>query len=191
MKNILLCFAAVGTLAACTYAHPAQSPQLTFDQYTAISLNAQNVTVQDTPLNPNDVADVSGQFVLSPYEAIKRYSANRFQSSGAQGGEFTLAIDDSRIHFRQIDQDSKVLKWADIGQQDEYSLFLQVRVIAQPGGFNGRQITTIKMNRTLIMPSSVTLADREMRQTKFLEQLISDLDKRVLEALEQTPAIKN
>jgi pantothenate synthetase len=65
-----------------------------------------------------------------------------------------------------------------------------VRVTAQPSGFNGRQSTTIKFDRTLVMPSSVTLAERDMRQTKFLEQLISDLDKRVNEAVDQTPAIR-
>jgi hypothetical protein len=37
----------------------------------------------------------------------------------------------------------------------------------------------------------VTLAEREMKQVQFLEQLVSDVDKRVNESLDQTPAIRN
>lgn len=191
MKNILLSFAAIGTLAACTYAHPNASPQLTFSQYTPMNLNAQNVGVEEAYIQPNDPQDVSGQFVLAPSEAIKRYAANRFHSSGATTGSFSVVIEDARVHMRQIDQRNKVLEWSGVGKEDEYRLMMQLRVVAQPDGFNGRQSTTIKMDRTLIMPSSIDLAERELRQTQFLEKLISDVDARVEEAIAQTPAIKN
>jgi hypothetical protein len=67
---------------------------------------------------------------------------------------------------------------------------LQLRVVSQPAGFAGRQSTTIKMDRTLVMPSSVTLAEREKRQTEFLERMIADVDKRVSEAMDHTPALR-
>ncbi len=190
MKSRLLGFAAVCVLGACTYAHPEQSPQLTFSQFAPIVLNAQNVGIQEGYRGVSDAQDVSGQFVLAPSEAVKRYAANRFRAGNAPDGAFTIAIDDARLHLRQIDQKNSVLKWAEVGKQDEYHLFLVVRVLTQPSGFNGQQTTTIRMDRTLVMPSSVNLAEREMRQTKFLEQLITDLDKRVNDAIDQTPAIR-
>jgi hypothetical protein len=190
MKKSLMAFAAVAVLAACTNMHPEPSPQLTFANYAPQTLNVQSSDVVEAYQNPNDPQDVSGQFVLAPSEAIKRYAANRFRAGGSPGGSFTISIQDARVHVRQIDQNSKVLKWADVGTEDEYHLFMTLLVTAAPDGFNGRQNTTIKMDRTLVMPSSVTLAEREMRQTKFLEKLIADVDARVTEAMDQTPAIR-
>lgn len=190
MKKTLMIFAAVAALSACTYAHPEQAPQLTFSQYAPMNLNVQSADVQEAYSTPNDPEDISGQFVLAPSEAVKRYAANRFHSSGAADGNFTLVLEDARVHVRQIKQDSKVLKWADVGTEDEYRVLLQLKVVSQPSGFQGRQNSTIKMDRTLVMPSSVTLSEREDKQTAFLEKLIDDVDKRIQEALDATPAIR-
>jgi hypothetical protein len=190
MKKTLMICAAVAALSACTYAHPEQSPQLTFANYAPTTLNVQSVDVQEAYTNPNDPEDVSGQFVLAPSEAVKRYASNRFSSGGSPSGSFTIVIEDARVHVRQIAQNNKVLKWADVGTEDEYRTILQLKVILQPDGFNARQSTTIKMDRTLIMPSSVTLKEREEKQTAFLEKLIGDVDARITEAMDQTPAIR-
>ena len=195
MKNRFLLYSAIASLglfyvSGCTTAHPTQSPQLTFENYAPISLNVLATNIQESYKNKIDEKDVSGQFVLAPSEAIKKYAQNRFKAAGAGDGQFTIDIQESFVHMRQIEQKNVVLEWADVGKEDEYRIYIQVNVVAQPPGFKGRQSTTIKMDRTLIMPSSVTLAQREMRQTKFLETLISDLDKRVNDAIDQTPAIR-
>jgi hypothetical protein len=190
MKNIFLAFTAMATLAACTVAHPVASPQLTFANYTPIPLNVQSADVAESFKSKTVQGDISGQFVLAPSEAVKRYGANRFKGGVGADGQFTLDIQDSFVTVKQIEQKNKVLGWSGVGKEDEYRVYLQVQVVAQPSGFNGRQSTTIKFDRTLVMPASVTLAEREMRQTRFLEKLISDLDARVNEAIDQTPAIR-
>ena len=191
MKKILMTAAAVALLVGCANTNASTAPQLTFAHFTPISLNVQSSGVTEAYTNPNDPNDVSSQFVLAPSEAIKRYAANRFKASGAGNGQFTIEIQDSRVHIREIKQQSKVLAWADAGTEDEYHLYLTLRVISAPSGFNGNQSTTIKMDRTLVMPSKVTLAEREMRQVKFLEKLVTDVDGKINEALELTPAIRN
>lgn len=195
MKKILMTAAAVavlaGGVAACANRGASTAPQLTFANYAPLTLNVQSSNVTEAYTNPNDPDDVSSQFVLAPAEAIKRYAANRFRASGTGNGQFTIEIQDSRVHLRQIKQQSKVLAAMDAGTEDEYHVWLQLRVISTPSGFNGSQSTTIKMDRTLVMRSSVTLAEREMKQVQFLEQLVSDVDKRVNESLDQTPAIRN
>ena len=190
MKNKLLCFAALATLAACSNMHPEPTPQLTFANYTPQRLNVQASIVEEAYEQPNDPQDISGQFVLAPSEAVKRYAANRWQAGQNGDGQFAITIQDARVHVRQIDQQNKALAWSGVGKEDEYRVIVKLLVTSQPNGFQGKQSTTIKMDRTIVMPSSVTLAEREMRQTKFLEQLISDIDKRINETLDQTPAIR-
>lgn len=190
IKHVLMTAAAVAVLSACTVAHPAPAPQLTFANFQPVNLNVQAAKVEDAYTQPNDPQDVSGQFVLPPSEAVKRYAANRFHAEGAGNGQFVISIKDARVHMRQITQDSKVLKWADVGTEDEYHVWLALDVVSQPSGFGGRQTTSIKFDRTLVMPSSVTLEERDLRQTQFLEKLIADADSRISDALDQTPAIR-
>lgn len=194
MKKILMTAAAVAVIAgftACANTNVSTAPQLTFANYGPINLNVQSTDVIEAYTNPNDPQDVSSQFVLAPSEAVKRYAANRFHASGAPDGRFTIEIQDSRIHLRQIKQESKVLAAMDAGTEDEYHVWLTLKVISAPSGFQGSQSTSIKMDRTLVMKSSVTLAEREMKQVKFLEELIASVDQRINDSLEQTPAIRN
>lgn len=193
MRKTLLSAVALGVLAVagCTNITASPAPQLSFENYVPQSLNVASVGVEDAYIMPNDTQDVSGQFVVSPADAVKRYAAKRFQARGAGNGFFTIAIEDARVHFRQIDQENKTLKWADIGKEDEYRVMLQLRVTPQPDGFNGRMgATTIKMERTLIMKSGVTLEEREDKQIAFLEKLIADVDAKIQTALDSTPAIR-
>lgn len=193
MRKTLLGAVALGVLAVagCTNIAASPAPQLSFENYTPQSLNVASVGVEDAYILPDDKQDVSGQFVVSPAEAVKRYAAKRFQARGAGNGFFTIAIEDARVHFRQIEQQNKTLKWADIGTEDEYRVFLQLRVTPQPDGFNGRMgPTTIKMERTLIMKSGVTLEEREDKQIAFLEKLIADVDAKIQTALDAAPAIR-
>lgn len=195
MRKILMTAAAVavlaGGVAACANTNVSTAPQLTFSNYQPVTLNAGRVESVEAFTVANDPDDVSGQFVVAPAEAVKRYAANRFRSGGSTDGQLTIAIEDSRVHLRQIKQESKVLAAMDAGTEDEYRVFLVLKVIAAPSGFQGKQETTIRMDRTLVMRSSVPLAEREMRQIRFLEQLIADVDARIGDALDQTPAMRH
>lgn len=195
MKKILMTAVSVailaGGVAACANTNVSTAPQLTFSNYQPVNLNVGTADVVEAYTNPNDPDDVSSQFVVAPAEAIKRYAVNRFRASGGGDGRFTIMIEDSRVHLRQIKQQSKVLAAMDAGTEDEYRVMLVLKIVSAPSGFQGKQETRIKMDRTLIMRSSVPLAEREMRQIRFLEQLISDVDARIGETLDQTPAIRN
>lgn len=190
MKKSLLVMAAVAVLAACASHQGVPGPQLTFANFQPVMLNVQSAAVDEQYLQPNDPQDVSSQFVVAPSEAVKRYAARRYQATGTGTGLFTLVLEDARIHMRQINQDNKVLNWSGVGKEDEYHLYLQLKVVTTPDGMQGRSTTTIKMDRTLVMPSSVTLADREMRQVQFLEKLMADVDVKITDALDATPSIR-
>lgn len=193
MKKSLLgaCALAVLAVAGCSNITASPAPQLTFSNYQTQSLNVASATVEEAYIMPNDNQDVSSQFVIAPSEAVKRYAAKRFAAKGSGNGFFTIAIEDARVHLRQIDQQNKALQWSGVGKEDEYHVYLQLRVTPQPDGFTGRMgATTIKMDRTLVMPSSVTLAEREIKQVQFLEKLIADVDVKIQGALDAAPAIR-
>ncbi len=192
MKKALLGACALALLAGAGCANNAgpPAPQLTFAQYQPIVLNVQSAGVSEQYINPNDPQNMASQFVVPPAEAIKRYAAQRYRALPASSGNFDIVIEDARVHMRQIAQESRVLEWSGVGQEDEYRLILQLRVTPQPEGTLRVSPSTIKMERTLVMPSSVTLAEREQRQIEFLEKLIADLDVKMGEVLSSVPSIR-
>lgn len=177
-------FAAVAVLAACssTNMDGRPAPKMAFENLTPVSLRVEKV---DFVMNYNpgaDAQDISGRFAISPTEAMRRYTASRYQ---AVGGENTLrvTVEQASMHLRQIQQKNSALKWADIGTEDEYELNMTVRAVpVRPDRTEGTSAQW-KFRRTLVMPQSVSLADREKRQLAFMEKLISDVDASMMPAL--------
>lgn len=195
MKKTLMSVAAIAILAgaaACTsYTFGGDpTPQLTFANYQPVQLNVARTAVEEAYIMPNDPEDISGQFVVAPAEAVKRYAANRFQARGASDGDFTLTIEDARVHMTVLKEDNRVLKWSGVGQEDEYRVFLKVKVTPRPDHVVRAPSTSIRMERTLVMPSSTTLGSREMKQVTFLEKMIADMDAKIMQLLDETPSIR-
>lgn len=192
MKKIMMTVAAMALLTGCTTSSPGgmPAPQLTFANYAPIRLNVQSSAVEEAYVNPNDPRDISGQFVISPAEAIKRYAEKRFQATGTGNGQFSIRIEDARVHLNEIPQNNKVLKWSGVGQEDQYTLYLRLNVTPLPDGVLRSPSTIVRMERTLVMPSSVSIEEREMRQVRFLEKLMTDVDAAIQKAIEETPGIK-
>lgn len=166
------------------------APRMTFENYAPIALHVQNINVVEKYEIANDPQDVSSQFVISPSDAVKRYAARRFSGNGMGNGQFNIEIEDARVHMNQIAQNNKVLSWSGVGQEDQYRVFLRLKVTPVPDQVSANASTIIKHERTLVMPSSVTLAEREKRQQEFLETLIADVDKNIVSLLDQVPAMR-
>lgn len=181
--QILSAVAALSLLAGCssTNLDGRPMPEFAYQTMRPVALNVNSV---DFVLNYNpgaDPQDVSGRFVISPTEALRRYTAQRYT---AAGGTQTLRImvDDASMRLREIKQKNSALKWADIGTEDEYELNMTVRVL--PVRSDGTEGTSMqwKFRRTLVMPQSVSLVEREKRQVEFLDKLIADIDASMVKA---------
>lgn len=189
---LLASVAALGLVSCATNSHVGGIPQaaLTFENYQPMTLNvATSAVVEDYEIQ-SDPKDISGQFILAPSEAVKRYSVHRFPASGMGNGQFTIAIEDARVHLEELKQKSKALSWADIGTEDRYRLMMRLRVSMLPDQVNAKSSTVLKFERTLVMPASSSLAEREKKQLEFLEKLIADIDVAVQRVLDQTPAMR-
>lgn len=176
--------ASLATLGACTnrYADGGPMPQLTFANMAPVQVDAGKI---DFILNTDraaDPADVSSRFVMNPVEALRRYTAQRYVAAGS-GQTLRIVVEESSVHVREIPQKNKTLQWADIGTEDEYEVNMIVRAV--PVSYGGQEGTSMqwKYRRTLVMPQSVSLAERESRQLAFLEKLIADIDASMMEGL--------
>lgn len=184
---------AISGLAACTtnsHVGGLPLPRMTFENYAPVVLNVASSTVTESYEIANDPKDISSQFVVAPSEAVKAYAARRFPASGIGNGYFNIVIEDARVHLDEAKQDSKALSWANIGTEDIYRVFLRVRVVTQPSMVNASSSTVIKNERTLVMKASNSLAEREKLQLEFLEKLMADVDKAIMNVLDQSPSMR-
>lgn len=176
----LLCVSACTTTPA---AQKAPVPELSFTNISPYHVDVLRVDVENLYQPGADPKDVATSFPVQPDIAVKRYAENRLQPGGQRGG-LKFIIEDARIYQSQFEQDNKVVSWMGAGKQDQYEIFLRLKLYYTDdvGLQEGRQ-GTLNFNRTLTMPASVSLAERELRQLKFLEQLMQDVDASVSKAL--------
>ncbi len=184
--SILLVTASLLCVTACSSTPGAAvkaQPELSFTNISPYHVEASRVEVENKYVPGADPKDISSTFPVSPDIALRRYAENRLQPGGVQGA-LKFIIEDARVYQTQIKPDNKVVNWMGAGNQDQYEVFLKLNLFYtdELGMQQGRQ-GVLNFNRTLTMPSSVSLAEREVRQLQFLDQLMKDVDVAVSKAL--------
>ena len=183
----LLVTASFACLSACTSTAPSSkpTPELSFTNITPYHVQAAHVEVETKYVPGADPKDVASAFAVAPDVAVRRYAENRLQP-GAQTGGLKLVIEDARVYQTVIKPDSQVVNWMGAGNQDQYEVFLKLMIYyTDDVGMQSGRKGEMGFNRTLTMPSSVSLSEREERQMKFLDQLMKDVDTGVMKALSE------
>lgn len=184
--SVLLLTVSLLSVSACTSTPVSNSkPQqeLSFTNISPYHVEAARVEVENKYVPGADAKDISSTFPVSPDIALRRYAENRLQAGGTTGA-LKFIIDDARVYQTMIKPDNSVVNWMGAGNQDQYEVFLKVSLYyTDDVGMQEGRKGALNFNRTLTMPSSVSLAEREQRQLQFLEQLMKDVDVAVSKAL--------
>ncbi len=183
MKKHLISLLTVIVLSGCAPSRGLPPPDLTFDNYPTQTITASFINVS-RPYDPfADKNDIAMNMAVPPHVALERYLHKRFVADQSETDSLRITIEDGRTTMRQIKQENKLLNATDIGTQDEYTIRMKIKL--QPyssGNIPGAGIEH-RFERTLVMPQSVSLAEREMRQVKFLEKMIADMDAKIMGSL--------
>ncbi len=188
LSRVLLITVSLIGLSACSSTPSTQSkplPELSFTNVTPYHVDAAKVEIENKYVPGSDPKDISSTFAVSPDVAVRRYAENRLQPGGTQGA-LKLIIEDARVYLTEIEQANQVVNWMGAGKQDQYELFLKLNLyFADDMGMQTGRRGELNFNRTLTMPASVSLTERELRQMKFMEQLMKDVDAAVSKALSE------
>lgn len=129
-----------------------------------------------------DPEDASERFAQPPHTALMDYARRRLVAAGGEGVlRFTIA--DARVAVREVEQSNPALRWAGIGREDEYSVFVTLEIEAVPLGSRKGPVTEMRFERSLVLPQRLPVEERWARQQEFLEGLIDDVDVSVTRAL--------
>lgn len=151
-------------------------------------VNAQQITVEnryDPLANPKDV---SSTFPTPPDIAIKRYAETRLRQAGGQGA-LRFVIHDASVFKDEMDSDVEVARWLGADRRTRYTAHIRIGLyrdtdsVASGIGAPGAEL---RAERTLTVPSGLSLDDRDHRVQAFLVQLLADVDNAVTDSLNNT-----
>ncbi len=176
-------------LLGCTSPVPSREgqpiPALTFEHMAPLFLNVGHVSVENAYDPQIDPADISSRFPVPPDIALRRYAEARLQAQGVGGDTLKFIIEDARVHQDVIAPDNVLLNWMGSGGEDRYTVLLKLRMytVSPEGGEGAHSILTFQ--RSLQIPESASLGEREHKQFRFMESVMGDVDRGVSEVLQR------
>jgi hypothetical protein len=176
--------AALLTAAACgTDLQPGGRPlpQLTFSELSPLQIGVGQVVVDDQ-YNPSaDPQDISSRYPGPPNKALATYAYRRLQASGGSG-ILHFVIEDASVRSRKEEQDLDIARTLKLGESDRYTISMKLGMYVSYPDHDGPK-TTLTFGRGISIPRSGTLAEKEMQQLDFLEEMMRDVDKGVTTAV--------
>lgn len=177
-------------LPACTMTTDAAKkplPSLTQQFATPFYVNAANVVVESRYDPLANSRDVSSTFPTPPDMALRRYAETRLRPAGGEG-ILKFLIEDASVYREGMPSPNKAARWLDLDDKDRYTAMIRASLIregvaATAPGAMGLQI---KLERTLTIPESTSLAERDRLFQGFVADLLGDMDGAVTDALNNT-----
>lgn len=162
-------------------------PSLTQQFAAPLYVNASNVIVESRYDPLANSRDVSSTFPTPPDMALRRYAETRLRPAGGEG-VLKFLIEDASVYREGMPSPNKAARWLDLDDKDRYTAMIRVSLIregvaATAPGAMGLQI---KLERTLTIPESTALAERDRLFQGFVADLLGDMDRAVTDALNNT-----
>lgn len=151
-------------------------------------VNAQQIIVENRYDPLANAKDVSSTFPTPPDIAIKRYAETRLHHAGAQG-TLRFVIHDASVFKDDMDSEVEVARWLGADRRTRYTAHIRIGLyrdtdsVASGIGAPGAEL---RAERTLTVPSGLSLDDRDHRVQAFLVQLLADVDNAVTDSLDNT-----
>lgn len=185
IRRLLLITSCVSTLTACVSTpndHIATLPQLTYDHLVQIPVNVSRIDVDTNTQRAMQAWDVSNSLTTSPDTAMRRYLKRRFKANG-QDGILKMTLSKAEIKSASVPNENKLLAYLSLANVTDYTMEVVVDIESLYNSGQPDSTTSTRFVRKTRMPIDVTLAYREARLQKTLEEIIRDIDEAMITTL--------
>ena len=190
-KKILIALAAAVMaipLAGCTTTATSAGkpvPEMTFAQLAPFYVNAHTISIETSYDPMADRDDIASTFPTPPDIALRRYAEVRLRPAASGQGILHYVIEDARVDYSNFRVQGHLAELIHNNGRDRYDVRMKLRLYKTfPDGSISQQVT-LTLERPLTLPESMSVAEREMAQFKFLEEMMKDVDVAVVNALQQ------
>lgn len=150
-------------------------PELTFAHLNPLPVNVSRIEFTNNTQRGAQIWDVTGNLPTPPDIAMRRYLNQRFKADGADG-ILNITLSKADVIEQTVPNDIKLLSYIDLADQENYrfEIIVDLERLYFTGEPNTR--TSIRFTRDAKMPSNVSLAYREAKLQRTLEEMIRDID---------------
>jgi len=182
---LTLALSALLLSSACTSTVPNDvSPmaQLTFAHMQMVPINVSKINYDSYTRRGATTWDVADDLPTPPDVAMQRYLKKRFRSIGTDG-ILNVNLQQAQITSTEVPNDNKILSYVPLANVTEYKFEIVVDLestylAGQPNAKN-----TMRFVRKSRIPVDSTIAYREARLQRTLEELMVDIDEALLNVL--------
>jgi hypothetical protein len=172
-------------LSACTSTPAPEGkplPDMTFAHVLDIPVRASVVNIDnkyDPKTNPKDM---SIDFPVTPDLAAQRYAEKRFEPDGSPG-TFFFVIENSFVSHSVIEPEGTISKLTGFQNKDRYDVYLTLRLYRRDQDGKESKNAVLNFNRYITIPQRYSLSRKEQVKFQFIEYLVEDLDKALLNVI--------
>ena len=185
IRNIALVSLSTLALTACISTpndHIATLPEINYNTLDVIPVDVSRIEI-DTQTQPGAQAwDVSNSVTTSPDTAMRRYLQKRYKANG-QNGFLKFNLEKAEITSQSVPNKNKILSFIPLANVMDYTMEIVVNIDSAYHSGQPDYNTSTRFVRKTRMPVDVTLAYREARLQKTLEEMVRDIDDAMITTL--------
>jgi hypothetical protein len=185
IRNIALVSLSTLALTACISTpndHIATLPEINYNTLDVIPVDVSRIEI-DTQTQPGAQAwDVSNSVTTSPDTAMRRYLQKRYKANG-QNGVLKFNLEKAEITSQSVPNKNKILSFIPLANVMDYTMEIVVNIDSAYHSGQPDYNTSTRFVRKTRMPVDVTLAYREARLQKTLEEMVRDIDDAMITTL--------
>ena len=161
-------------------------PTLTFAHYKTLPLDVGKMKIHaayDANAHENNIANL---FPTTPEDALMRYWRQRYTASRDYRTKLDVIVRDAHAIREKINKKSGGMIFFGLKRRERYTVFIDLALEHRTA--EGQLIRRVVLNfrKGLIMPISLSLAERETRMNAFIQRFVQDIDKAVQKAMRES-----
>lgn len=158
-------------------------PELTFEQMNQIPVNVSRIEfVNDTQRGAHVYDDVANSLPTPPDIAMRRYLNQRFKANAADG-VLKITLTKAEVKEGEVPNDVKLLSFIDLANNENYRFEVIVDLERMYLAGQPNLKSSVRFTRDAKMPMNVSLAYREAKLQRTLEEMMRDIDEALITSI--------
>lgn len=186
-----LCFAVLlstSVLVGCTSTpiqNDAPLPQMTFAQLHTIPVNVGRIDFTTETQRGSSMWDMAEDLPTPPDVAMTRYLDKRFRATGGDG-VLRVNLQKAQITAEDVSNENVFLSYTGLADVTQYTFDVIVEMDSRYHAGQPNTKMEKRFMRKVRMPVNATIAYREAKLQRTLEEIMRDLDDSLLQSLSRT-----
>lgn len=186
--KLTLCISMIFVLAGCTSTTVGTQgkpvPDMTFAHVEPLLLKVSSIDIVNNYDPSEDAEDMSNALPTPPDIALRRYAESKFKADDFQD-TLKFVIEEVYTHVDEQPPVTGLMAWSKPSAKDTYKVVMKVRMYTQNDLGEQSEHSILTFKRSIAIPHSYSVAEREFEQYKFLETLMDDVDNVVTKTLHE------